>query len=482
MALLTAGIMPARTARRTEHVGLLPAFAAHLAALALAFVPAVLLPAFAEEWPAPDLRWIRKELAGAWGDIGRNIEHAPIDALASVLIGLAVIVIGFLLLATALTAWGASDERLRSSFRHAVRRTWLHTPHLLLASLSSCVLLIALVEVLPGWCTRHPPQRPPMPATPQTADAPEWQAYEKAMAAWKPKRDHYEQMVSAVPDDEPSGQTWHDTVGVICLVSGVWWLWGLFRAVGAPRAAPGPTRAPLCERCGYNLTGASLDGRCPECGACVRDSLGPDVRPGVVWEHRGDIGWRRAWWRCAVDAVRRPMQFGRQLRVYGGTTDHRRFLIVAMLLAFGVATVAILEWWLFLPQFDDRSPSTHDLCVTILLAGGSAALAVLFLTSAAAGLVAFALHVSTGRNLLAGAVRAACYLSGGLLAWGVLASCVPLPAMLAATAICHLLRCDSPEPILSLLGCAWCAMNVLCFVVYLICLRKTTGAMSYANK
>ena len=50
----------------------------------------------------------------------------------------------------------------------------------------------------------------------------------------------------------------------------------------------------FCHRCGYNLRGLEVEGRCPECGLAVRESLGSDSL------RTADRGWlrtvRRGWW------------------------------------------------------------------------------------------------------------------------------------------------------------------------------------------
>jgi len=59
------------------------------------------------------------------------------------------------------------------------------------------------------------------------------------------------------------------------------------RAVGVEYRVAGDLpkpRDPLCDVCGYDLCAAAADGRCPECGRPVVESLGPDVRPPSGWE------------------------------------------------------------------------------------------------------------------------------------------------------------------------------------------------------
>ncbi len=51
----------------------------------------------------------------------------------------------------------------------------------------------------------------------------------------------------------------------------------------APADMPKP-HDPLCESCGYNLVMAAMEGRCPECGKLVAESLGENSRSPTEWE------------------------------------------------------------------------------------------------------------------------------------------------------------------------------------------------------
>jgi hypothetical protein len=58
----------------------------------------------------------------------------------------------------------------------------------------------------------------------------------------------------------------------------------------------------LCESCGYPLTGLPVEGRCPECGEPVADSL-PQRRVGSPWQQRTGFA---AWWRTGRESLLRP--------------------------------------------------------------------------------------------------------------------------------------------------------------------------------
>ena len=86
----------------------------------------------------------------------------------------------------------------------------------------------------------------------------------------------------------------------------------------------------LCERCGYVLNGLPADGRCPECGTPVAESVG-DGRVPTAWDAAEP---RRAppFVATAIEVIRRPRHFYRTLATRASVASARSF--------------AQLNWWL----------------------------------------------------------------------------------------------------------------------------------------
>jgi len=114
-------------------------------------------------------------------------------------------------------------------------------------------------------------------------------------------------------------------VGVIGLLYWMWLLRNLGALYSGPAEGPGwAPRHPRCNRCAYVITGLSVDGRCPECGLEVSQSL-PDVRTvpafgqARTWPARMIAFDRTAW------HVLRDKDFFRNLAVYRGRQEAIRF-------------------------------------------------------------------------------------------------------------------------------------------------------------
>jgi hypothetical protein len=90
----------------------------------------------------------------------------------------------------------------------------------------------------------------------------------------------------------PGLENYVEPLLVVVMLLTLWTLGALIVAMGADyrRAKDFPeVHDPWCEACGYNLSAAAPEGRCPECGTAVADSIGPGVRPPTPWEQRPSI-------------------------------------------------------------------------------------------------------------------------------------------------------------------------------------------------
>ena len=64
----------------------------------------------------------------------------------------------------------------------------------------------------------------------------------------------------------------------------------------------------LCEGCGYTLNGLPQDGRCPECGKPIAESVGhPRIPP--AWERRGALGPVAAFLKTSAEVLFHPTRF-----------------------------------------------------------------------------------------------------------------------------------------------------------------------------
>jgi hypothetical protein len=86
----------------------------------------------------------------------------------------------------------------------------------------------------------------------------------------------------------------------------------------------------LCEACGYILTGLPAEGKCPECGRAIAESL-PARRIGSPWQQRPGLA---AWWRTSLTLLSSPRERFETLRV-----DRRRS---RLLLFVNLAHAAVL--------------------------------------------------------------------------------------------------------------------------------------------
>lgn len=128
-------------------------------------------------------------------------------------------------------------------------------------------------------------------------------------------------------------------VGLVCLVAGTS-LWILASTGIAVRAAPSvepELPPPRCESCGYDLTHAPAEGRCPECGADIAPAVNPaSKRRASPWEaDPGPKSFLGGSWRILT----RPSGFYGQLALRTSLQSAIRFHRLHIAL-FGVGAAA----------------------------------------------------------------------------------------------------------------------------------------------
>jgi len=485
--LVTSWLIPATTARRTEHVSLGKAYGIHwLVVLLTTGVVFVLGSVAAANYGRGSIRRVLAEGSNLLDEISDDIAQNPstsIAVIAGIVVGIELLFIGLALLAT---PWGARDEPMRSSVVNALRRTWLQTPHLLPAAVLIGACLIGVSAAVISWRSSHrtPDVRIPNPPPPPTNQPPSSQAWKDYEEAYKVHQEQRHKGV-ALWHAYHRGRPWYvnydgEVMTYSCFAVATWFLWALFRSVGARRAGPPIERPPLCESCGYNLTAAPLDGRCSECGQPVAMSLGPDVRPGVAWQRRHEIGLWRAGRQCAEGAVFRPTSFGRQIQLSADGSDHRRFLVLHIPLfflvgAFGILLFAVIDF--------RGSPFREPEIVYIIapLLGYISALLLLIIVLGTAWLVALYHRFVDGRNLLNASMQMAAYLSSYLVVCGLI-SALFAAVMGELRPIFQALRDLTGIAWEALAFLAWSLVTAVWVVGYVSLVRRGTAATRFANR
>lgn len=424
MALLTAWLWPATTARRMAHALLAGVWLLHLFASVLTVVAIMFLVAWSKTDASGDINRIISEFTSLIVSSASYVGHQP-SVLAASALGIEA---AFLGLAFLVMPWGACDEALRNSYRNSLRQTWLQTAHFI-----PVVLIVGTIGIVSArWASD----------------------YAGALA------------------------------GLIVIAMPLWLLWGLLRGVGAARTVPAVARPPTCEECGYNLTSIPMDSRCPECGEAVAASLGPDARSGTVWQRRREIGRFTAWWQCCVAVMRRPHEFGRQLCTVSPGTDHRWFFALHFPLIFfagsaGIITAALLSAGVSEVTSDPVIP----LLIMSMFGCACVAGAVMF-TLLVVVVIGVLESVRYKRNLLPGTMQVACYLGGYLALWALFGAAT---GGLVVTVHEKTSWFNSLEDFTGiyrdlLAQLTWLLPNLACCIGYCLLVRRGTAGTQYANR
>ncbi len=130
-ALVTAWVLPATTATRTQHLPLHRAFVAHLLAGALSLILIVITTICDDPYSSPSMNIsdISTALLEVFGFVVLDLQRDPSGIILSLLGQGWALEVGFLALAVLVMPWGARDERIGATYRHALRRVWLQSAH-----------------------------------------------------------------------------------------------------------------------------------------------------------------------------------------------------------------------------------------------------------------------------------------------------------------------------------------------------------------
>lgn len=440
VAFVAAPLFPTTTARRTGHLSLGRAWDIH--AVSALLTVTVILYSVACKTGTPSFWDVIFEVGILVGSFLDELSRDPFGgflAIAPIVLGVEV---GFLLLALLVMPWGARDEPVRGSYRHALRQTWLRTPHVILVVFLAGATMILSAEIPTGRWNPDPLSRSP----------------------W------YVHVLVAIPL-------------YVCSGMALWLFWGLLRSVGAHRELVPIARPPTCEVCGYNLTTIPMESRCPECGKSILSSLGPDSRRGTMWQRRHGIGCFGAWAQTCIQALTQPRTVGRELQISSPGTDHRRFVALHVPLIFLIGACSIPTLY-----FIDTGENPFNEAFGVVYS--TAPIMGTLLTLGALGLMLFAANVVGSlysfrekRNLLPGSMQMAAYLIPYLVLWSLfgvfsLAMVFVLDHVMFFEGLAESLGVDEDVCAFTL----WLVPNLVWFYGYFALLARGTLSTRYANR
>ncbi len=486
LTFATAAILPKTTAVRTLHAGFGRAYLIHLSALVLVALSSPVL----DEWKhLQGPTNVLLVLAQSWEQLellGDQFALQPLQMSLSaggIVVGIELAVFLAALIAA---PWGARDEPIRSSIGSSVRRTWLHTPHVLFAILVAGVVGTSLIRTYKQWLVATTPEVPypirPQQPTGPPANSPAWEEYRAAQKKYQADRREYNDTWDQAWAKMPwyARHAYHLSP-LLFAAAVAWVLWGWLRCIGAPRPVVPRERPPLCETCGYGLTRAPPEGRCSECGEAVAASLGPEARPGTLWQRRAGSGGWHAWWRCTIDPIVRPRTFGRTVQLTTTTTSHRGFLAVYLLLVLLTGWLGALGCFITQTGWGDPEQVLEMLWrIHPLVAFGVMVLALAVCLSVAT-LVAAWYQATDKRNLMPVTMQAVAYLGGALLLWTIISVAITALLFAAADWLTYFARPYWVDPVF--VGfMVWLVLNLILLLVYLRLILRITAGARYANR
>ncbi len=477
--LLTGAVWPATTAQATQHVSLWAAWRIHVLSTVIVWLEIGVMALVLEVRPWSFHRAI-DEIVGFVFEVLDMAERHSQELLAIVGGTALGIELGFVALGLLIAPWGARVEPIGRTYQHGLRRAWLQTPHIAWGIAVVAMLAIPLEQMSSDWrrANNFSFQAPSIPTPGPQATPAEMAAFNKAQQAALQQQ---QQLWQQWRDSQPFYVQYQEEITIgVSFAAGVWFLWALLRAVGAPRMVEQQHQPPLCEFCGYNLSTMPLEARCPECGEPVIESLGPQVRPGTAWQQRAQIGRVPGYLRSCLEAALFPDRLGRQLRVYTPGTDHR------LLFALHAVLIGVVSWAGFIltvcaadgVRVLEQNPEVYFIGMVIGAMVASAAVGGLLL---AAGLAGLDRHIRDRRNLLTASMQVASYLSGALVvgiafAWLSGAYCASEPRVFRRWG----LAIHADRELLAF--CIWAMVNLVWLGIWLLTAWRGTAAARFANR
>jgi hypothetical protein len=413
--------------------------------------------------------------SGFIGEVYEGFISDPVGTSLTVGVFLLSVELGLVSLAWLLAGWGAVDEPLFASYRHALRRVWLQSGQAVVVALMIFCAVFAINTSVEAWQDAHEHELAAL-----------WEELHTDV-----DHDEFIRKWQRIEDLQWKMEPWYVRLKSVMtfwtmVLSTAWLLWSLLRSVGIRRNPAAAERPPTCETCGYNLTGLSMDGRCPECGTAVADSLGDDHRQGSPWDRRRRIGYLSAWWQCLWNPIVDPYRFARQLRACSETTVHRGYLLINVALttaAIGLAASAIWAVMTSAYRYDTQRMLWENFCILVAGAGLIGGLFALAFCLFSAGLIALWYRWLQLRSLLAAAFQCASYLSGYLLLATVLSMATGMAMMVANQQQWFSPISDAYDlPHELLTAAVWFVITMLCLLVYIPLLLRATAGTRYANK
>ncbi len=419
-------IRPVAAARMSNHLPLWNALVGHVILASIAFVACITSVALlGPDYQHQGLSTIQK-LLKPWFELWNEIERRPQNAIGVGLF-LGFIELAFVVTALCVVACGARDEPLRRSFAHAFRQTWLHTINIAVFAIL-CACFINMTEsVRHEFNRRIESKMAPYPQPPKNVapGSPEQKAYNKAVGKW------YQQRSKLVSQTAPILYRYNDEACVaMCITAGFLALATLFAAAGANRPTDPIERDPNCECCGYNLTGLTTDGACPECGQSIIESVGENIRLGPPWERAAKIGHIRAWFQTARISIFDPSGLGKSLKTQQMTNAHQSFFGWTMSANFAF-TALVLSVFMLIVENERMSQNDWEFILFgVPLISFVISLAQFVFLQLATLNIGFRYSWRNKKNLLGATSRATSYCSAYLIVWTILVSLTGILAYL----------------------------------------------------